>query len=36
MRHRAALLGGALQWELADGRFCVEMTLPADPARAAS
>jgi signal transduction histidine kinase len=33
MRHRAELLGGALVWELADGRFRVEMTLPAEPAR---
>ena len=35
MRHRAELLGGALGWELAEGRFLVEMTLPAEPARVA-
>ena len=33
MRHRAELLGGTFSARAADGRFAVDVTLPAEPAR---
>ena len=33
MRHRAELLGGDFAVSAADGRFTVEVTLPAEPVR---